>query len=121
MTVIGDPGVWADTFPEHLIPRLLDQHRHIGSLEMPEEIDLEVPITRRFKLALKKAKDYRKLPVRIERESTEDDSETGEERGRIDLKFCRRYLLVRRCILPSSASDLTLSMMADDAPSLRNT
>jgi hypothetical protein len=58
-----------------------------ADFERPGETDLEVPITRRFKRALKQAKDYRRLPVRIEREATEDDPETAEERGRIDLKF----------------------------------
>lgn len=49
--------------------------------------DLEVPITRRFKHALKQAKDFRRLPLRIERELAEDDPVTGAELGRIDLKF----------------------------------
>ena len=88
MTVLGDPSIWADTFPEDLVPRLLDLVTETwAGFQRPGEAELEVPITRRFKRALKQAKDYRKLPVRIERESAEDDPDTGEERGRIDLKF----------------------------------
>jgi hypothetical protein len=88
MTVIGDPALWAGTFPEDLVPRLLDLVTETwADFERPGETELEVPITRRFKRALKQAKDYRKLPVRIEREATEDDPDTGKERGRIDLKF----------------------------------
>jgi hypothetical protein len=88
MTILGDPALWADTFPEDLVPRLLDLVTETwADFERPGETDLEVPITRRFKRALKQAKDFRRLPVRIERESPEDDPDTGEERGRIDLKF----------------------------------
>lgn len=88
MTVIGDPALWADTFPDDLVPRILDLVIQTWvNCERPGEGELEVPITRRFKRALKQAKDFRKLPVRIEREATEDDPATAEELGRIDLKF----------------------------------
>jgi len=88
MTVLGDPGMWSDTFPDHLIPRILDLVTETWeSFEKPTPTEHEVPITRRLKRALKQAKDYQRLPVRIERESAEDDPITGEELGRIDLKF----------------------------------
>lgn len=88
MTAIGDPGLWSDTFPEELLPRILDLVMDTWQdFEKPPPTDHEVPITRRFKHALKQAKDYRRLPVRIEREPAEDDPITGEELGRIDLKF----------------------------------
>lgn len=38
-------------------------------------------------MRLKQAKDYIRLPVRIEREPAEDDPVTAQELGRIDLKF----------------------------------
>jgi hypothetical protein len=86
--IIGDAEIWADTFPEELIPRML--HLVISTWEpfaKPGPSDHEVPITQRFKHSLKQAKDFQRLPVRIEREPAEDDPLTGEELGRIDLKF----------------------------------
>ena len=88
MTVVGDPGMWSDTFPDHLVPRILDLVMETWeAFEKPAPTDHEVPITRRLRRALKQAKDYKRLPVRIERESAEDDPITGEELGCIDLKF----------------------------------
>jgi hypothetical protein len=88
MTVVGDPGMWSDTFPDYLIPHILDLVTETWtSFEKPTPAEHEVPITRRLRRALKQAKDYQRLPVRIERESAEDDPVTGEELGRIDLKF----------------------------------
>jgi hypothetical protein len=86
--IIGDAEIWADTFPEELIPRMLDLV--ISTWEpfaKPGPSDHEVPITQRFKHSLKQAKDFQRLPIRIEREPAEDDPLTGEELGRIDLKF----------------------------------
>jgi hypothetical protein len=86
--VIGDADIWSDTFPEELIPRLLDLITNTwGTFVKPGPSEHEVPITRRFKHALKQAKDLRRLPVRIEREPAEDHPLTGQELGRIDLKF----------------------------------
>lgn len=86
--IIGDAEIWSDTFPEDLIPRMLDLVVETWHpFRKPATTDHEVPITRRFKHALKQAKDFRRLPVRIEREPAEDDPDTGEELGRIDLKF----------------------------------
>lgn len=88
MTVVGDPGMWSDTFPDDLIPRILDLVMETwASFEKPASTEHEVPITRRLRRALRQAKDYQRLPVRIERESVEDDPGTGEELSRIDLKF----------------------------------
>ena len=88
MMVIGDADIWSDTFPEELIPRVLDLVTDTwNDFDKPGPADLEVPITQRFKHALKQAKDLRLLPVRIEREPAEDHPTTGIELGRIDLKF----------------------------------
>lgn len=88
MMIVGDPDLWSDTFPEELVPRVLDLINDTwAAFEKPGPADLEVPTTRRFKHALKQAKDFARLPVRLEREPAEDDPETGEELGRIDLKF----------------------------------
>jgi hypothetical protein len=71
-----------------LVPRIIDLVWDAWEkFPKPTPNDLEVPITRRFKHSLKQAKDYRRLPVRIEREPAEDDPVTGHELGRIDLKF----------------------------------
>ena len=86
--IIGDASIWSDTFPEDLIPRMLELVIETWTpFPKPGTSDHEVPITRRFKHALKQAKDFRRLPLRIEREPAEDDPITGEELGRIDLKF----------------------------------
>jgi len=86
--VIGDAEIWSDTFPDQLIPRVVDLILNTWSgFDKPTSADHEVPVTRRFKHALKQAKDLQRLPVRLEREPAEDDSRTGEELGRIDLKF----------------------------------
>jgi hypothetical protein len=86
--IVGDASMWSDTFPEDLIPRILELVIETWlPFPKPASSDHEVPITRRFKHALKQAKDFRRLPLRIEREPAEDDPGTGEELGRIDLKF----------------------------------
>ena len=86
--IVGDPDIWSDTFPEDLVPRVLDLITETwATFEKPGPSDHEVPTTRRFKYALKQAKDLRRLPLRVEREATEDDPHTGAELGRIDLKF----------------------------------
>jgi hypothetical protein len=86
--VIGDAEIWSDTFPQELVPRLVDLVTDTwASFPKPSSSDREVPITRRFKHVLKQAKDFKRLPIRVEREPAEDDPNTGEELGRIDLKF----------------------------------
>lgn len=86
--VVGDADLWSDTFPEELVPRVLDLIIDTWTtFTKPIPSDHEVPITRRFKHALKQAKDFKRLPVRLEREPAEDHPLTGEELGRIDLKF----------------------------------
>lgn len=85
---LGDPRLWQPLFPEGLIPQILDLVWETWqNFAKPAADEHEVSITLRFKHALKQEKDYRRLPVRIERESAEDDPETGNELGRIDLRF----------------------------------
>jgi hypothetical protein len=81
--------MWSDTFPEDLLPDILALVVETwANFPKPGPEDHEVPLTRRLKHAIKQAKTLRRLPLRIEREPAEDDPATGEERGRIDLKFC---------------------------------
>jgi hypothetical protein len=85
--IVGDARLWSGVFPEDLVPRIVDLVWETWLVfPMPAADELEVPITRRFKGYLKQAKDYRRLPLRIERECAEDDPH-GSELGRIDLKF----------------------------------
>lgn len=86
--IVGNADIWSDTFPEDLVPRVLDLITDTwANFAHPGPNDLEVPTTRRFKHALKQAKDFNRLPLRLEREPAEDDPKTGTELGRIDLKF----------------------------------
>ena len=85
---VGDASMWSDVFPGELIPRILDLVVETWkTFPLPAPDEKEVPITRRFRGALKHAKDFNRLPLRIERETAEDDFESAVELGRIDLKF----------------------------------
>jgi hypothetical protein len=85
---LGDVDAWAEVFPEDLVPSILDLvWTTWQSFPKPAAKEHEVPITRRFRCALKQAKDYIRLPVRIDREPAEDDPATAQELGRIDLRF----------------------------------
>lgn len=87
MAVLGNPDAWSDFFPAALIPNVLDVIiASWASFPRPQHSEREVRITRRFRAHLRKGKNARLLPVRIERESPEDD-EGGQELGRIDLRF----------------------------------
>ncbi|MFP4121718.1 hypothetical protein [Coleofasciculus sp.] len=90
--IIGNLDPWADTFPRGLIPEILEMVvSEWASFPQPNSNDHEVPITRRFRLVLIQSKNIKKLPVRIDREIPEDNFETGEEVGRIDLRFTHGY------------------------------
>lgn len=85
---VGDVDAWAEVFPEELVPRIIDlAWTTWATFPKPSAEEHEVPITRRFRCALKQAKDYIRLPVRIDREAAEDDPATAQELGRIDLRF----------------------------------
>lgn len=85
---LGDVDAWAEIFPEELIPLVIDLvWTTWNTFQKPSAGEREVPITRRFRCALKQAKDYIRLPVRIDREPAEDDPDTTQELGRIDLRF----------------------------------
>jgi hypothetical protein len=85
---VGDAGLWADVFPDALVPQIINLVWETWqAFEKPKRDEHEVPITRRFKRDLKLAKDLAELPLRIDREAVEDDLDSGDELGRIDLKF----------------------------------
>ena len=88
MVIIGDSSPWADTFPDYLIPQILDLV--VSAWEVfskPKIDDHEVPITKRFRATLRQQKKLVRLPVMIDREVPEDDLESGTEKGRFDLRF----------------------------------
>ncbi|MGA2699930.1 MAG: hypothetical protein ABSH35_02370 [Isosphaeraceae bacterium] len=92
MGVIGDPSGWEDTFPDRLIPDIIDMV--IGAWEhfdKPSHDEQEVSITRRFKILLVQDKKLRRLPVLIDREIWEDDPVTAEQIGRIDIRLVHGY------------------------------
>lgn len=88
MSVLGNSDRWSDLFPNDLISDILDLI--ISSwkdFSKPAINEIETRITRKFYFRLKSNKDLRKLPFIILREKPEDDLQTGEEIGRIDLQF----------------------------------
>jgi ACT domain-containing protein len=92
----GDIDLWADTFPHHLVPDVLEMllsawEAFNASDERPKSDEHEVPITQRFRPFLIKDKNMRTLPFTIGRESVEDDLESGEEKGRIDIRLRHGY------------------------------
>jgi hypothetical protein len=87
VAVAGDPGLWADFFPDGLIPEIIDLIFDAwATLTPPFDSEHEVPITRRLRAAIRRLKGQR-LPFLVDRESWEDDLESGTALGRIDLRF----------------------------------
>lgn len=94
--VLGDGTQWDGLFPWHLLPRIFDLVTDTwDTFEKPAGDSLEPPITKRFRAALKQAKDYKDLPFYIMREDVEDEFETGEELGRKDLAFYPTHMSSR--------------------------
>lgn len=97
--VMGDPSYWSDIFPQELIPEIIALVFSVwNQMTDLSPKDHEVPLTRRFRIALIRDKNMRKeVPVRIFRECVEDNLITGKELGRIDLCFippnrCHEYV-----------------------------
>lgn len=88
MNVGGDPSLWAVLFPDGLVARLIDLvFGAWATFPQPAVTDREVPITKRFCVCLRAHRNRSETPFAIEWESPELDPCSGEERGRIDLKF----------------------------------
>jgi hypothetical protein len=86
--VVGEASNWADLFPYHLLPRVFDLVTETWeSFEKPARDAQETVISKKFRSALKRAKDYKRLPFYVMREDVEDDFDSGEELGRKDLVF----------------------------------
>jgi hypothetical protein len=93
VAIAGDPRLWLPLFSPGLVPQIVELVLDSwSSFAGPKPSENEVPITLRFCCHLKLRKNsLRDLPVRIERESTEDDTIRGRERGRIDIRFTEAY------------------------------
>jgi|WetSurMetagenome_2_1015567.scaffolds.fasta_scaffold601018_1 hypothetical protein len=92
MATEGNIDMWADQFEDVLIPKIFNLIIEAwNNFPQPLPTDLEVPITQRFCVCLRKIKNRSQLPFRIEWELWELDSETSERKGRIDLSFFTGY------------------------------
>ena len=93
MSVIGDPSLWSDLFPDQLIPDILDLVLDTWRcFEKPSPNEWEVPISLRFCSSLCNMKNKNQdLPFTIWPESSIRDSTTGEEISRIDIRFLHGY------------------------------
>jgi hypothetical protein len=86
MSSIGNIDLWADQFPDDQIPEIIQLIVNSWDcFQAPRNLH-EVPITRLFRAHLRNNKNRSTHYFRIEWESTELD-ESGQETGRIDLKF----------------------------------
>lgn len=92
MAIVGSADLWADFFPDDLIPDILDMVVEVwSSFTKPLFDEHEVPITKRFRASLEQYKDLKMLPIRIDREVPIDHLDTAEEIGRIDLRLTHGY------------------------------
>lgn len=92
MAVGGNISLWADTFPDNLLPVVLDLIVQSWPAVLPVASDAkEEPTTRRLREVLRREKDLRQLPFTIWPESSETDPTSGKETGRIDLRFLHGY------------------------------
>jgi hypothetical protein len=92
MAIVGSADLWADFFPDDLIPDILNMVVDVWSrFTKPTLDEHEVPITKRFRASLEQYKDLKMLPVRIDREVPVDDLAKAEEIGRIDLRLTHGY------------------------------
>lgn len=89
MATVGSLDPWAATFPDGLIPGILALVLGTwASLPKPTRAEHETVISRSLRNALRQTKNStRFLPCLIDREVVEDDPDTAEEKGRIDIRF----------------------------------
>jgi hypothetical protein len=91
MAISGSVDLWADTFPEDLIPQLLDLViKSWATFPQPSSYDLEVPITKKFVVHLRSSQNRSVHLFRIDWDPNVLD-ENGVQKGRIDIRFTRGY------------------------------
>ena len=82
-----DAREWLPLFPDEEIPHILDAiQRCMAGIWKTSEQEHETQITKRLHIKLKADTVLRGRPVWPDRETAEDDEDTGEE-GRLDLRF----------------------------------
>jgi hypothetical protein len=92
MAITGSADLWADFFPDDLIPDILQMVLDVwDSFKHNCNEKYEVPITKSFRATLEQYKDLKRLPIRIDREVPVDDFTTATELGRIDLRLTYGY------------------------------
>ncbi len=88
----GDPGFHSNLFPDGLIPDILELVLDSWEkFKKPVPTDKENPINYRFVMFLRNQKKCRELLFLIDPETPLPDEQTGEERGRIDIRFMEGY------------------------------
>ncbi len=91
MASSGSVDLWTDTFPEDLLPQLLDLAiTSWATFPQPSGSDLEVPITKNFVVHLRRNQNRSTHLFRIDWEPTVLD-EKGVQKGRIDIRFTHGY------------------------------
>ena len=91
MAIIGNASLWADLFPDHLVPDILGLVvTTLQRFKKPLAQCLRVVLFR-FREELVREKSNRELPFSIWPESSETNPETGKEIGRIDIRFLHGY------------------------------
>ena len=92
MNVVGDPRYWLPSFPKGFIPDILSGRKASWDrMAKPSRTEIETRITKKLKHELRQDPALKDLPLRIAREFTLDDPDTGEELGRIDLCWFHGY------------------------------
>jgi len=92
MSYSGDPSMWADLFPDFLIPGIIDLVLASWKrLPTPAADDHEVPITVSLVSMMRRQKKRSEHPFRIDAESDELDQKTGGRLGRIDMRMSRGW------------------------------
>lgn len=92
MNVVGDPRYWLPSFPKGFIPDILSGIKASWDrMTKPCRTEIETRITKKLKHELRQDPMLKDLPLRIAREFTLDDPDTGEELGRIDLCWFHGY------------------------------
>lgn len=92
MSTVGDADMWAPLFPDGLVTDIIALVMDgWQGFPKPRRDEREPRITGRFREHLRKEKGLRMLPFTIWPESSETDPDTGEETGRLDLRFLRGW------------------------------
>lgn len=88
MAAIGDASLWSDTLPDGLIPDIIAMILSAwAKFKKPSSNAREVVTTRKFRVELVRSVELQALPLRIDPEVPISDPVTGEEIGRLDLRF----------------------------------